>query len=317
MSAPEVPLGNTTEVLPFLMVDSSDHVAGKTGLTPTVTISKNGGAFAAPAGAVAEIGEGLYKLLPAAADADTEGPLILHAEAVGADPTDAAFVVVDVERPFAVGVLAAATATSVTLPVGTDPAVSLVGMILWVTAGGADDYRTIEAQTVDAQGRVVVSWGVDLPWLTVPSAGDRYRVLGNPLRLPANVRRLGIDGGGNLSGTVGGLDGVTFPANFDALAVNASGEVTMRGAVALDVGEVVLATNGTPPYTITATMGGGGVSGQYTLSKLLLTYADGTHWVTPACRNHAIDASGNHVFTFQLAMNRAPVLGDGVAVLGG
>lgn len=46
--------------LVFFMADSSDHVTGKTGLTPTVTISKNGGAFAAPAGAVSEIANGFY-----------------------------------------------------------------------------------------------------------------------------------------------------------------------------------------------------------------------------------------------------------------
>lgn len=35
----------------FPMVDSTDHVSGKTGLTPTVTITKDGGPFVAPAGA--------------------------------------------------------------------------------------------------------------------------------------------------------------------------------------------------------------------------------------------------------------------------
>ena len=39
-----------------MMVDSTDHVTGETGLTPTVTLSKNGGGYAAAAGAVSEIG---------------------------------------------------------------------------------------------------------------------------------------------------------------------------------------------------------------------------------------------------------------------
>jgi len=38
------------------MADSGDHIAGKTGLEPTVTISKNGGSFTSPDGAVTEIG---------------------------------------------------------------------------------------------------------------------------------------------------------------------------------------------------------------------------------------------------------------------
>ncbi|GIW60993.1 MAG: hypothetical protein KatS3mg087_2059 [Patescibacteria group bacterium] len=85
---------DTSKPIVFLMVDSADHITGKTGLTPTVTISKNGGAFAAPSGAVSEIGNGWYKLTPAAADVDTLGPLIIHATATGADPTDVEYQVV-------------------------------------------------------------------------------------------------------------------------------------------------------------------------------------------------------------------------------
>lgn len=84
----------TTTSLVFLMISSDDHLTGKAGITPTVTISKNGGAFAAPSGVVSEIGNGWYKLVPAAADTNTVGPLILHATGSGADPTDDAFEVV-------------------------------------------------------------------------------------------------------------------------------------------------------------------------------------------------------------------------------
>ncbi|GIW61017.1 MAG: hypothetical protein KatS3mg087_2083 [Patescibacteria group bacterium] len=85
---------DTSKPIVFRMVDSADHITGKTGLTPTVTISKNGGAFAPPSGAVSEIGDGWYKLTPAAADVDTLGPLIIHATATGADPTDVEYQVV-------------------------------------------------------------------------------------------------------------------------------------------------------------------------------------------------------------------------------
>src|SRR5258708_4607616 len=78
----------TDKVIPFLLVSDTGHILGVTGLTPTVTISKNGGAFAAPAGTVAEIGVGWYKLTPDAADTNTLGILILHAESAGADPSD-------------------------------------------------------------------------------------------------------------------------------------------------------------------------------------------------------------------------------------
>jgi hypothetical protein len=72
----------------FYMVDSTDHVSAKTGLSPTVTLSKNGAAFASPAGAVSEVGNGWYKLAANATDRNTLGQLLLHATATGADPTD-------------------------------------------------------------------------------------------------------------------------------------------------------------------------------------------------------------------------------------
>jgi hypothetical protein len=85
----------------FLMIDSSDHISGKTGLStaggsPTlvVNISKNGGTFAAPSGSVTEVGNGYYKIAGNATDNNTLGPLIIHATGTGADPTDVEFMVV-------------------------------------------------------------------------------------------------------------------------------------------------------------------------------------------------------------------------------
>ena len=85
---------STVRPLLFLMIDSSDHVTGKTSLQPAVTLSKNGGAFAAPAGVVAELANGWYTVAGNATDTNTVGPLVLHAEVVGADPTDDRFEVV-------------------------------------------------------------------------------------------------------------------------------------------------------------------------------------------------------------------------------
>lgn len=52
----------------FLMVDSTDHVTPKTGLTVTATRSIDGGAFAACANAVTEVSNGIYKINLAASD---------------------------------------------------------------------------------------------------------------------------------------------------------------------------------------------------------------------------------------------------------
>ena len=85
---------STSYPITFLMVDSADHITGKTGLTPVVTISKNGAAFEAPAGAVTEVGNGWYALAGDAADRDTLGDLLIHAAAAGADPVDDRYLVV-------------------------------------------------------------------------------------------------------------------------------------------------------------------------------------------------------------------------------
>lgn len=71
-----------------LMVDSTDHVTGKTGLTLTITASKNGAAFASISPTVTERGDGWYNIALTAADTDTEGDLALHITSSGADPSD-------------------------------------------------------------------------------------------------------------------------------------------------------------------------------------------------------------------------------------
>ncbi len=85
---------DTTYPLFFFMVDSTDHVTGKTGLSPTVTISKNGGSFASPSGAVSEVGNGLYKVAGNATDSNTVGELWIHATGTAADPTDTSYTIV-------------------------------------------------------------------------------------------------------------------------------------------------------------------------------------------------------------------------------
>ena len=78
----------------FFMADSADHITGKTGLTPAVTISKNGGAFAAADGAVTEIGNGWYSLAGNTTDRDTMGEFCFHASAIGADPADGLYLII-------------------------------------------------------------------------------------------------------------------------------------------------------------------------------------------------------------------------------
>jgi hypothetical protein len=83
----------------FMMIDSSDHITGKTGLSPTVTISKAGGSYASPSGAITEIANGVYKIAGNATDSNTLGPLMIHASSTGADPMDIEYRIVNYD-PF-------------------------------------------------------------------------------------------------------------------------------------------------------------------------------------------------------------------------
>jgi len=119
--------GTTAYPLVFLMVQSADHVTGLTGAAPTVTLSKNGGAFGAAAGAVTEIAYGWYKVAGNATDNNTLGPLALHATAAsGGDPTDVLFEVVAEDLTTAViatvtNLTNAPTAGDLTAASGGDP----------------------------------------------------------------------------------------------------------------------------------------------------------------------------------------------------
>ncbi|HPZ14844.1 MAG TPA: hypothetical protein PLK04_11550, partial [Bacillota bacterium] len=73
--------------LAFILYDATDHITPKTGLSPTVQISKNGATtFSTAAGTVSEIGYGFYRWSPASSDVDTLGRLAIRITATGADP---------------------------------------------------------------------------------------------------------------------------------------------------------------------------------------------------------------------------------------
>lgn len=71
-----------------LMVDAADHVTGKTGLTLTIRLSKDGAAFATVTPIVTELEAGFYSLALTSSESDTLGDLAYHISGGGADPTD-------------------------------------------------------------------------------------------------------------------------------------------------------------------------------------------------------------------------------------
>ncbi len=70
------------------MTDSTDRVSGKSGLTLTITASKDGAAFASITPTVTDLGSGWYNLAMTTSHTDTLGDLALHITGSGADPTD-------------------------------------------------------------------------------------------------------------------------------------------------------------------------------------------------------------------------------------
>lgn len=137
---------STARNIPFFMVDSTDSITGKTGLSPTVTLSKDGGAFAGAGGSVTEIGNGWYNLAATTTDTGTLGCLLLHATATGADPFDELHqVVVD---------LPGATVSSVTGSVG-----SVTGAVGSVTGNVGGNVVGSVASVVGAVGSVTGNVG--------------------------------------------------------------------------------------------------------------------------------------------------------------
>lgn len=90
----DIQQSTTAFPLLFYMVATSDHIAGLTGGSPTVTIRKVGGSFASPSGSVTEIANGWYQVAGNATDSNTLGPLLLHATVASGDPCDVCYRVV-------------------------------------------------------------------------------------------------------------------------------------------------------------------------------------------------------------------------------
>jgi len=200
---------STQRSLIFLMVDSTDHVTGKTGLTPTVTLSKAGGSFASPSGAVTEIANGLYKVAANATDCNTLGSLWLHATGTAADPVDMEFEVV-----------------------AYDPQTAALGALMPTVAG-----RTLD---VSAGGEAGVDWSnvggqstsVNLSATTTNLVNTLTTYTGNTVQTGDSYARIGAAGAGltNIVLPSGGL------ANITAWTVNITG--SLSGAVGSVTGAV-------------------------------------------------------------------------------
>jgi hypothetical protein len=136
------------------MVLSSDHLTAATGLSPSVTLSKDGGSFASASGSVSEIGNGWYALAGNATDRNTLGSLVLHATAGTADNVDVEYTITAFD-PF----------DAVRLGLSALPNAAAAA------SGGLPTFGTGAGQiNPDGTGAVPVAFGTALP--TTPTANS-------------------------------------------------------------------------------------------------------------------------------------------------
>lgn len=221
------------------MVDSTDHVTGKTGLTLTITASKDGAAFASISPTVTDRGNGWYNVALSTTDTNTLGDLALHITGTGADPTDLKYTIeagaldADITSRMATytqptGFLAA------TFPTGT------VANTTNITAGTISTVTTVTNQLTAAQ----IATGV---W-TDTTAGD-FTVNSSIGKSVMNGVALGT---GltivSVSGSVGSVTGGATSAALASAQIDLTalvGRLTSTRAIYLDnlsAGAVALAS---------------------------------------------------------------------------
>lgn len=214
----------------LFMTDSADHVTGKTGLTLTITASKDGAAFATISPTVTDRGNGWYSLALTTAHTDTLGDLALHVTGTGADPTDALCRVVAVD-------LADATAFGLSR---LDAAVSSRS-----TYAGADTAGTTTLLTRVPSALTITGGAV-----TVGTNNDKtgYSLSASGLSAISSWT-VGITGNitGNVSGSVGSVTAAVtlpgIPANWITAAGINAGALNGKGDWLLSSGYT------TPPTT--------------------------------------------------------------------
>ena len=135
----------------ILMVDSSDHVTGKTGLTLTIYATKAAGTPASISPSVTELDstnvKGIYKLALTSSHTDTLGELQLHITASGADPTDVKWQV-STYLPGEAATLQADQAVNVTKVNGTSQTAGDLAALINTVAGYVDtEVAAIKAKT--------------------------------------------------------------------------------------------------------------------------------------------------------------------------
>lgn len=146
---------STARNVMVLMVDSSDSKTGKTGLTLTITASKDGGAFASITPTVTERGSGWYSLALTTTHTDTLGDLALHITSTGADATDRTWQVV-VKLPGEDVQVSSITSAAIANLIGQDITALTESGFAKVSIYSAIAKLLLKNSTTDVAGNLVV-----------------------------------------------------------------------------------------------------------------------------------------------------------------
>lgn len=269
---------STAQPLLFLLVDSTDHVTGKTGLTPTVTLSKSGAAFGAPAGAVTEIANGWYKVAGNATDTNTLGPLVLHATGTGADPVDIEYAVVAFDPQDAAGLGLSRVDAAITTRLA--PTVAARTLDVSVTGEAGLDWANIGSPTTT----------VGLSGTTVKTATDvETDTQDIQSRLPAS-----LGANGNIKADARDWLGTALPASDTAGYPKVTVKVgTGTGELALTNGGIIVENMANPFATALMEMFVDSQPGGYGLTDIAQHLVDlkGAGWVTGDNLHSRLDAA--------------------------
>jgi hypothetical protein len=197
---------NTNQYILFWLISSADHISGLTGKAGSVVVklSKNGGGGINPNGTVAEVDAvnmpGLYSISPSLNDSTTLGPLGLYAKDALSDPwSDTHTVVAYDPLDTSLGITINSNVmkwNNANLPVSIVPGYPRVD--LWYTLG------------TQSQGQ---GGYVGLDWSQMTGVGTAQNLSNTTIK--------------TVSGAVGSISGVTFPANFGLTVIDGSGNVSL------------------------------------------------------------------------------------------
>ena len=254
---------STAPVVTFLMVSSTDHFTGATGLTVTVKLSKNGGAGATSTNAAAAVDAanlpGWYQLILTATETNTVGDIIVRATASGADQADRLLVVESATTSDLNTLATGINAKTTNLPaapaaVSDIPAAATVAEAVWVAGSrtlSAFGFTVTAATVSDKTGYSLA------PTQTCNITGN---LIGSVSSVTGAVGSVTGNVGGSVASVTGAVNSVTGAVTLAASQPNYTPAKTgdaMTLTAAYDAAKTAAPTTAQIDTALTATHGSG------------------------------------------------------------